>query len=207
MKAGKLVATDATHRRRPHRPFEGTVVAVCMLIVAAVTIGGATPTFAAPGVANIGYGSSNHVGIACAQRTIGATTLRWIPVDGEYGPGLLIAVRDFQTAQGLTADGIIGPITGGVIVQAMHVFLSDEIIGGGLTFEVCGDHLPWDRSAATGPLAAPAGSDGVHQRQERLMAGARRKRRHRRSFRPGRDCRCPQRATFSRNNKEFNSYE
>jgi hypothetical protein len=34
-----------------------------------------------------------------------------VPVDGTYSPTLVAAVKAFQTAKGLTADGVIGPMT------------------------------------------------------------------------------------------------
>ena len=34
-----------------------------------------------------------------------------VPVDGSYSPTLVAAVQAFQTAKGLTADGVIGPMT------------------------------------------------------------------------------------------------
>ena len=39
--------------------------------------------------------------------------------DGSYGPGTQKAVTDFQTAQGLAADGIVGPKTLAALQQAL----------------------------------------------------------------------------------------
>jgi hypothetical protein len=40
-----------------------------------------------------------------------------IPVDGDYGPTTQAAVQSFQTAQGLTADGIVGPATWAALLR------------------------------------------------------------------------------------------
>ncbi len=40
-----------------------------------------------------------------------ATAGYTIPIDGDYGPNTQTAVESFQTAEGLTADGIVGPAT------------------------------------------------------------------------------------------------
>ncbi len=42
------------------------------------------------------------------------------PVDGRYGPDTQHAVRDFQTATGLTVDGIAGPITQATITRSRN---------------------------------------------------------------------------------------
>lgn len=44
-----------------------------------------------------------------------------LPVDGEYGPKTTKAVKHFQKANGLQADGIVGPITMDALVGAERV--------------------------------------------------------------------------------------
>ncbi len=40
-----------------------------------------------------------------------------IPIDGDYGPNTQTAVESFQTAEGLTADGIVGPATWAALLR------------------------------------------------------------------------------------------
>jgi len=53
------------------------------------------------------------------QRTLASLGYSAGKADGSYGPGTKQAVVDFQTAQGLTADGIVGPKTLAALQQAV----------------------------------------------------------------------------------------
>jgi hypothetical protein len=46
-----------------------------------------------------------------------ATAGYTIPIDGDYGPTTQSAVESFQTAKGLTADGIVGPSTWAALLR------------------------------------------------------------------------------------------
>lgn len=60
---------------------------------------------------------SSGPGVETLQRLLG-TLGTGVGVDGRFGPATESAVRAFQTRQGLTADGIAGPITKAALVRA-----------------------------------------------------------------------------------------
>jgi hypothetical protein len=55
--------------------------------------------------------------VQCLQQRLNEVTIGGTPVpeDGRYGDETEVAVRAFQQANGLTADGAVGPITGGAL--------------------------------------------------------------------------------------------
>lgn len=47
--------------------------------------------------------------------------------DGEYGPGTEAAVQEFQRAEGITDDGIVGPITWGRLQQQIELLSAGTV--------------------------------------------------------------------------------
>ncbi|MFD7714062.1 peptidoglycan-binding protein [Streptomyces sp. NPDC059785] len=101
------------------------VRAAGVLAVASALAGGgfmATTASAAPGVANISYGSGNRDGVWCVQFATSNWATRTgkanpIDVDGIFGPATLALVKKFQKASGLTVDGIVGKNTGNSVLD------------------------------------------------------------------------------------------
>jgi peptidoglycan hydrolase-like protein with peptidoglycan-binding domain len=95
----------------------------------------------APAVAQELQRGSHGDDVAAVQRALGVAD------DGEFGPVTRQAVRDFQAAHGLVVDGVVGPVTSGVL------------FGGGSSEE--DPHLPAATvSALQGKLGVAA--DGVY---------------------------------------------
>lgn len=62
------------------------------------------------GEATLKRGSSDTALVSQLQRALGAAGFP-VAVDGQFGPGTENAVKTFQSARGLTADGVVGPLT------------------------------------------------------------------------------------------------
>jgi peptidoglycan hydrolase-like protein with peptidoglycan-binding domain len=74
---------------------------------------------AAPGVPNLGPGSTGQ-GVRCVQNGYNRIAGAGLAVDGSYGPATMEATRNFQRYFGLRVDGVVGPITGGLLGQAVN---------------------------------------------------------------------------------------
>ncbi len=72
-----------------------------------VTATAATPILKLKSVGDLVVWAQEH--LASAGYTI--------PIDGDYGPNTQTAVESFQTAEGLTADGIVGPATWAALLR------------------------------------------------------------------------------------------
>jgi Putative peptidoglycan binding domain len=82
------------------------------LSVGAGNLSGVSPTDATP---ILKLGSVGDL-VVWAQEHL-ATAGSTIPIDGDYGQTTQSAVESFQTAQGLTADGIVGPETWSALLR------------------------------------------------------------------------------------------
>ncbi len=102
---------EAAVRRRPARPLLTALVAA-LLVAVAVLVGGCAKGPATGGLAScptLRPGDSGDC-VRGVQNALYARGLA-LGVDGVFGPSTTAALRQFQTAQGLTTDGIAGPET------------------------------------------------------------------------------------------------
>jgi len=60
---------------------------------------------------NLRVGSTDREGVTQLQQYLKSLGLYSGNIDGIFGPQTQNAVRSFQTQQGISADGIVGPIT------------------------------------------------------------------------------------------------
>ncbi|MFI6096541.1 peptidoglycan-binding protein [Lentzea sp. NPDC051213] len=84
-------------------------ILVTALIALSVLIGLVSPAQAAPAWPNVKIGA-NGPAVLSAQHLLRHRGYN-ITADGDFGSGTETAVKQFQTASGLTADGEIGPLT------------------------------------------------------------------------------------------------
>jgi peptidoglycan hydrolase-like protein with peptidoglycan-binding domain len=63
-----------------------------------------------PGQPTISEGATGDV-VKRLQRALRRTPDQGLVVDGAFGPATELAVKEFQGGYGLTADGIVGPLT------------------------------------------------------------------------------------------------
>lgn len=90
------------------------VATVAAMIVAAVMVVGT----GAPAAAATKNSTSDAAGVETLQRQLNALGCNVGTIDGKLGPKTVAAVRWFQTAAGITVDGIVGNVTSAKLAQA-----------------------------------------------------------------------------------------
>ncbi|MEV0648312.1 peptidoglycan-binding protein [Phytomonospora sp. NPDC050363] len=93
------------------RHFSLTLAVLCAGVVAAIASPGPASAASWPVIDEGATGSSVSV-VQLLLRAHGHT----VEADGDFGPATESAVVAFQSAKGLTADGIVGPQTWGVLI-------------------------------------------------------------------------------------------
>ncbi|MEV6593130.1 penicillin-insensitive murein endopeptidase [Streptomyces acidicola] len=98
----------------------GSWTVIFFALIAALLLPGATPAHAFAGAAFHTQSSGNRGSdVAALQHLLGARG-HTVATDGVFGSGTTAAVKAFQSAQGLTSDGIVGPNTWGRLVVTVQ---------------------------------------------------------------------------------------
>jgi zinc D-Ala-D-Ala carboxypeptidase len=90
-----------------------------MLIAALLGLMSVSPADAQVGAPTLSVGSTGH-GVWCVQRILNRVYHWGLTEDASYGPQTRDAVHQFQTNKHIGADGIVGPITGTHLIDAVH---------------------------------------------------------------------------------------
>lgn len=108
------------------------LVAVLLAIVMlfGVFTANITSVSAATTYATVREGSKND-DVKTLQKMLNTVSNAKLDVDGSFGPGTLAAVKAFQKANGLDADGVVGPATWEVLTKQYQKKTSNITIGSG----------------------------------------------------------------------------
>jgi peptidoglycan hydrolase-like protein with peptidoglycan-binding domain len=93
--------------------------AVATIAATALTFTMSTSADARVGAGNLSIGSTGS-GVWCVQRIINRVYGVGLAEDSRYGPRTADAVAVFQARHSIRNDGIVGPITGSYLLDAVH---------------------------------------------------------------------------------------
>jgi peptidoglycan hydrolase-like protein with peptidoglycan-binding domain len=95
------------------------VALLSLVIVAFVGVNVSAPVASAHGPAIIAYGQTG-ASVQCVQSGLNFVINAGLAVDGIFGRRTLQAVINYQRLERLAADGIVGPYTGGALIQDIY---------------------------------------------------------------------------------------
>lgn len=78
------------------------------------------PARSAEGSRGLRPSGKGHLTVRQLQRALASAGYYQGPVDGKAGPKTRKAIRDFQEANGLKADGVVGPATSEALAKHLH---------------------------------------------------------------------------------------
>ena len=93
--------------------------AASVLIATLLGLVTATPASARVGAPTLSIGSTGS-GVWCVQRILNRVYNWGLGEDSIYGAKTSDAVKTFQTKKHISADGIVGPITGSYLLDAVQ---------------------------------------------------------------------------------------
>jgi Putative peptidoglycan binding domain len=133
--------------------------------VGAGNLVGVTPTTATP---ILKLGSAGDV-VVWAQEHLASAGYA-TAIDGDYGPSTQSAIESFQTAQGLTADGIVGPATWAALLHYAAADVVWTAHSGATVASAAAVHGPRSRHRVL-VLAVPKSASARAVRNELAGAG------------------------------------
>lgn len=101
--------------------MKGTVRTIVLSVLSAVALVlvGTAQADARPGAPTLSVGSTGH-GVWCVQRILNRVYHWGLAEDAVYGAQTKDAVTTFQVRKGIAHDGIVGPVTGSYLIDAVQ---------------------------------------------------------------------------------------
>jgi hypothetical protein len=96
---------------------------------------------------------SKGPGVATLQAALNSVNSTTIIVDSSFGPATKSAVMQFQAAHGLTADGVVGPMTGAALSAATVAVITVPSTGA-----LCPNGMTLASNCMSGAMTPPTGA-------------------------------------------------